>query len=216
MGLITPDLSGLVDGQTADASDVKNPLNTIINEFNGNISSNNFSYYQVMGTIYPIGTVYTNATVSTNPAALLGFGTWVSIGDGLVMVNYKSGDSDFGTLGATGGEKTHTLSTTEIPAHNHSASSSATSTGSISSAGVHTHGTDPTYWGGHLTNTGGVTLRVEYDWGEYPAVTSSAGDHSHAVSISTSVTTTTSNTGSDGAHNNLSPYVVVYAWKRTA
>jgi len=49
MGLITPDLSGLVDGQTADASDVKNPLNTIINEFNGNISANNIANNTITG-----------------------------------------------------------------------------------------------------------------------------------------------------------------------
>lgn len=36
-----------------------------------------------------------------------------------IPVGYKSGDSDFGSLGATAGEKTHTLSTSEIPKHIH-------------------------------------------------------------------------------------------------
>lgn len=36
-----------------------------------------------------------------------------------VPVGVKSGDSDFGYLGNRGGEKTHTLTTTEIPAHTH-------------------------------------------------------------------------------------------------
>ncbi len=38
---------------------------------------------------------------------------------GNVAVGYKSGDSDFGNLGKTGGEKTHTLITAEIPSHSH-------------------------------------------------------------------------------------------------
>lgn len=43
MSLINPDRSGIVDGTTADASDVLNPLNTIIDEFNGRIDSDNLA-----------------------------------------------------------------------------------------------------------------------------------------------------------------------------
>ncbi len=55
----------------------------------------------------------------TNPATTLGYGTWVAFGTGQVLVGYKSGDSDFGTVLATGGEKTHVLTTTEMPSHTH-------------------------------------------------------------------------------------------------
>lgn len=42
---------------------------------------------------------------------------------GKMLVNYSSGDGDFGSLGATGGSKTHTLTTSEIPSHSHSGDS---------------------------------------------------------------------------------------------
>ncbi len=38
---------------------------------------------------------------------------------GKVVVGYNSSDSDFNSLGNTGGEKTHTLTVNEIPSHDH-------------------------------------------------------------------------------------------------
>ena len=40
--------------------------------------------------------------------------------EGLVTVGVDSNDTDFDTIGETGGEKTHTLTVSEMPAHNHS------------------------------------------------------------------------------------------------
>lgn len=72
----------------------------------------------VLKLTYPIGCIYTS-TVSTNPATVFGFGTWSAFGAGKVLVGLDSGDTDFDTAEETGGAKTHTLTTTEIPAHNH-------------------------------------------------------------------------------------------------
>ena len=69
--------------------------------------------------VYPVGSVYINAAVTTNPATLLGFGTWVDIGGGRVLVGQDAGDTDFDTLQETGGAKTHTLTINEIPSHTH-------------------------------------------------------------------------------------------------
>lgn len=73
--------------------------------------------------IYPVGSIYINATSSTNPGTLLGFGTWVVFGAGRVLVGIDSGDTDFDTSEETGGSKTHTLTTAEMPTHSHSPSS---------------------------------------------------------------------------------------------
>lgn len=70
----------------------------------------------IMPLIYPVGSVYSNRTVATNPATLLGFGTWIAIGGFIAGLD---GSTEFLTAGQTGGEKTHVLTTTEMPAHVH-------------------------------------------------------------------------------------------------
>jgi hypothetical protein len=72
----------------------------------------------LMDLIYPIGSVVTLG-VSTNPATLYGVGTWTAI-TGRVIVGIDAGQTEFDTLNETGGAKTHTLDTTEIPSHTHS------------------------------------------------------------------------------------------------
>jgi len=69
--------------------------------------------------VYPVGSIYINAAVTTNPATLLGFGTWVAFGTGRMMIGYDASDTDFDALQETGGAKTKTLSTSELPSHNH-------------------------------------------------------------------------------------------------
>jgi hypothetical protein len=87
--------------------------------------------------VYPVGSIYINAAVSTNPASLLGFGTWAAFGAGRVIVGLNASDSDFDTAQETGGAKTHTLSTSEIPSHTHN---SNFVTGGSGVSGVSTDG----------------------------------------------------------------------------
>jgi len=84
----------------------------------GNIPAANLSA-GLIEAVYPVGSIYINASVSTNPATLLGFGTWVTFGAGRVLVGIDTTQTEFDVLGETGGAKTHTLSTAEMPAHTH-------------------------------------------------------------------------------------------------
>lgn len=72
----------------------------------------------ILGYVYPVGCIYTNIT-GTNPNTELGFGTWSAFGAGKVIVGYNAGDADFDTAEETGGAKTHTITTAELPAHTH-------------------------------------------------------------------------------------------------
>lgn len=68
--------------------------------------------------VYPIGCIYTS-TVATNPNTVFGFGTWSQFGQGRVLVGQDSGQTEFDVVEETGGAKTHTLTSNEMPAHTH-------------------------------------------------------------------------------------------------
>ena len=70
---------------------------------------------------YPVGTIYetTSSDLDTVEKVNAHFGgTWEFYGAGRVLVA-KSADTEFDTIGETGGEKTHTLTVAEMPAHSH-------------------------------------------------------------------------------------------------
>ena len=98
-----------------------------------------------ISSVYPVGSIYINASNSTNPGTLLGFGTWAAFGAGRVPVGIDSSDSDFDTAEETGGAKTHTLTTSELPAHTHTVetkvSSSINGTFPLGSSGSTSQGT---------------------------------------------------------------------------
>lgn len=128
---------------------------------------------------------------STNPSSLFG-GTWERIGVGRTLISAGGDDNavvdensfpgrgtntaktTYFPVGETGGELSHTLTTTEMPAHNHKTNVPASTS---------------TKYG---TNSGGKSPKA----------------------ASTAYTSTS--TGGGSAHNNMSTYLAVYMWKRTA
>ena len=69
--------------------------------------------------VYPVGSIYTTVS-ATAPATLLGMGTWAAFGAGRVPVGIDASQTEFDAVEETGGAKTHTLTTAELPAHTHS------------------------------------------------------------------------------------------------
>lgn len=83
------------------------------------LSSENLNKMQVeiLKTMLPVGSRYVTQD-NTNPSEILGFGTWERL-KGKVCLGLDEDDTDFNTIGKTGGEKTHTLTINEMPSHNH-------------------------------------------------------------------------------------------------
>ena len=132
--------------------------------------------------LYPVGSIFISVS-STNPGNFLGE--------------------------KTGGSKTKTLATGNLPSHTHSIPQL---TGTTSTNGAHTH---------NLGYRSGVSQDGPMWWSDPGTVDAwgsgmgmqSAGNHSHTVTTNAS---TTGATGSGSAFSVMNPYITVYMWKRTA
>lgn len=79
----------------------------------------------LMELVFPVGSTYITQS-NTNPSTILGFGTWERL-KGKVCVGLDEDDEDdyFDEIGKTGGEKKHTQTTDEMPAHAHNLNTSS-------------------------------------------------------------------------------------------
>ena len=82
-----------------------------------NAQNLNFNFNEVLNLIYPVGRVIIDET-DTDYSNYLGF-TWERTLVGVVPVGKDTSQTEFDTLGETGGEKTHKLSVDEMPSHTH-------------------------------------------------------------------------------------------------
>lgn len=156
-----------------------------------------FKLYHVALQSHPVGSVRDFTEEDFNPNTSWG-GTWTKASAGRVLVaagEYsENGFIHTYTVGETGGEAKHQLSTEELAAHGHGVS--------CSTDGNHSHG----YWyndggNGHSSYNGTAA------WDSLNQTTT-AGAHSHTISIA--------NTGGNVRHENRPPYQVINRWKRVA
>lgn len=98
---------------------------------------------------------------------------------GRTAVGLSAGDSDFGTLGAAPGAKTHTLTQAQMPSHTHTQN-------------AHSHGGQ---FGGQFvqTGSGGAAANV------------TTGGNGYVTGSTATATATNQSAGSGGAHNNIQP-----------
>ena len=136
---------------------------------------------------HPVGSVYIS-TAATDPANLFGGGTWERIKDVFLLA---AGDTY--AAGASGGEAAHTLTANEMPSHTHNPANQAGYYGFITNS--------------QKAFTVG-DMGVQSGSGRYYPYASAAFDISR--------NTATGATGGGKAHNNMPPYLTVYAWRRTA
>jgi microcystin-dependent protein len=155
----------------------------------------------------PVGYIYMSV-VSTSPATLFG-GTWARIAQGRVLVGQDGTQTEFDTAEETGGEKTHTITSGEMPAHTHNTDHNHAAATS-SSDGNHTH--IITRKAGSGTSTGVVRGNGT---ASADGTTEAEGAHTHTVNLP-AYTGSSGSAGGGTAMNNLQPYLVVYMWKRTA
>ena len=146
----------------------------------------NYLYSQLQDTaskLYPVGSVYLSFN-ATDPSTLFG-GTWTRLKDRMLMA---SGDTY--APNTTGGSATVTLTTSNLPSHNHTLTTNGSHThtasanttgnhnhtvsGTIANAGDHTH-----TWSGSSASAGGHT----HTWS---GTSANAGKHTHTITASAS------------------------------
>ena len=181
-GTTTANVSGFVVDDAMSGSSTNPVQNKVIKSVLDGLNARILSAED----IYPVGSVitfYDNSDHSTH----LGL-TWELFATGKMIVGYDPNDSDFSTIGATGGEKAHTLTVDEMPSHTH-----------IQNA----HGHRARY----AANMGS---------GSYHGPNSSGDSFKDANTWIENTTATNQYTGGSQAHNNMPPYIAAALWRRTA
>ena len=151
--------------------------------------------------LYPVGAIYMS-TANVNPSTFITGTTWVAWGSGRVPVGVDTSDASFDTVEKTGGEKTHTLTESEMPKHAHTGTNVALSKYNASGLGGITPVEKLALTADYTSVDGGEVSNYETAPKQEPLVTLT---DMYGIPK-----------GGDTAHNNLQPYITCYMFKRVS
>lgn len=190
---------------------------------NGLVGSGQTSLHTHAGgsQAFPIGSVFLSVVV-TNPATLLGYGTWLAIASGKMLVGLDSGDTDFDTVEEIGGTKTKTIAQANLPniltgagsSHNHTQAAHT----HIQDAHAHTQRRNNTATGSNSGWTTSFDISSSNPVADVNTGTgSTTATNQNAAATNQAEAAHTHSLGGSGTDLNVvNPYFVVYIWKRTA
>lgn len=159
--------------------------------------------------MFPVGSVY--ITINDNNPALFIGGTWARIGQGRTLIGVGTGTDNNETEQAfqpneSGGEYTHTLSVSEMPAHRHWISGAAYDDGNMSHSGSNSQDFGLVGDAGSYTSYDQCKGNGRYDaWCGGAAAGGASGKGTNSA-----------NGYANDAHTNIQPYITVFFWQRTA
>ncbi len=164
----------------------------------------------VLDRFWPVGSVHLRAD-ALDPSLLFG-GTWQVIGQGQVLVGQDTNQTEFAAIGQTGGAKTVTLVTAQLPNHSHT----VTDPGHTHTQQAHSHATLQVQGGTTAATTGQHVMTSTAVGGSSRATVSpEAANAATAVNNTATTGISVNGSGSDQPHPNLPPYLVVRFWQRT-
>ena len=171
---------------TANRTQIAVPYNKFGNTYRRYYYNGAWSAWQSTALeSYPVNSFYITYS-HTSPAELFG-GTWARISERFLYACPEDA-----TIGLTAGEKTHVLTTSELPSHYH-----------------------PTYngagWAYFELNRDGTAARTQV------ATSSSSKKYTFTVTTTGDIQWPYNQTGKQGSgaeHNNMPPYVYVSIWRR--